>query len=371
MADSQRTLPRCFGCLKDPRRSNRRRHLLIDVIAMAVCAVIAGADCWVDIETFGHKRQARLQTFLALPNGIPSHDTFERVFDRLRPRALQACVLRWLHAVSAVLGVKHIAIDGKTLRRSGNADLGPLHLVSAWAAEANLTLGQVAVDGKSNEITAIPQLLGLLNLKGALVTIDAMGCQKEIAASIVAKGGDYLLMVKENQPHLRADIEGSFVKAYDTDFEGRRHDKFETEADAHGRHEKRVYELLYDVSGIRNRDAWAGLQVLGKCYRERTVGEKTSDELHYFIASAPCSAQQFGACLRNHWGIENRLHWQLDVTFGEDLSRIQKRHGADNFALLRRTAVSLLNGQPGKGSVRTKRYQATLDVTALEEILKM
>ena len=224
MARSRLSLQRHIRRLKDPRLNRRKRHLLLDILTIAVCAVIAGANTWPDIETFGRRRHDWLRRFLELPNGIPSHDTFERVFDRLQPQALQSALLGWLHEISAALGVRHIAIDGKTLRHSGggSSPLRQLHLVSAWATEANLTLGQVATEEKSNEITAIPRLLELLDVQGALVSIDAMGCQKEIAARIVAGGGDYVLTVKENQEHLHADIEDCFIKAYDNDCQGLR-----------------------------------------------------------------------------------------------------------------------------------------------------
>jgi predicted transposase YbfD/YdcC len=271
-----------------------------------------------------------------------------------------------------VLGVRPIAIDGKTLRHSGggSSPLRQLHLVSAWATEANLTLGQVATEEKSNEITAIPRLLELLDVQGALVSIDAMGCQKEIAARIVAGGGDYVLTVKENQEHLHADIEDCFIKAYDNDCQGVRYEKYEVEEKGHGRQEKRIYELIHQPEGIRGQAEWANLSVIGKCYSERTVKGVTRSEIRYFIGSRRCTVKHYGAALRHHWRIENCLHWQLDVTFGEDASRIRKRHGAENFALLRRLALALLKKHPDKGSLRTKRYMATLDVAFLEEILQ-
>src|SRR2546421_5023483 len=207
------SIPKFFARLKDPRRAHRRLHPLQDIIVVALCAVIAGAQDWQQIVTFGRKRLDWLRGFLELPNGIPSHDTFERVFDRLKPQAFQACFRDWVQAVSASLRIKHVAIDGKTLRGSGSAKLGPLHLVSAWVTAQHLSLGQVAVDGKSNEITAIPALLELLDLKGALVTIDAMGCQKEIAKKIVARGGDYVLAVKGNQEHLLEDVQATVERA--------------------------------------------------------------------------------------------------------------------------------------------------------------
>jgi len=372
MALTRLSLHKHIGRLKDPRLNRRKRHLLGDILTIAVCAVIAGSNTWTDIETFGHKRLDWLRRFLELPNGIPSHDTFERVFDRLQPHALQAALLGWLHEISATLGVRHIAIDGKTLRHSGgvSSPLRQLHLVSAWAVEANLTLGQVATEEKSNEIEAIPRLLELLDVQGALVSIDAMGCQKEIAAKIVAGGGDYVLTVKDNQKHLREDIEACFIKAYDKDCQGIHYETYETVEKGHGRQEKRIYELIHAPEGIGDQEDWEKLSVIGKCYSERTVAGQTTSEMRYFIGSRRCSVRQYGSALRRHWRMENCLHWQLDVTFGEDASRIQKRHGAENFSLLRRLALALLKRHPDKGSIRTKRYRAALDVTFLEEILK-
>jgi predicted transposase YbfD/YdcC len=358
--------------LKDPRRNRRKRHLLVDIITMAVCAVIGNANTWKEVATFARLRKDWFQRFLELPNGIPSHHTFERVFDRLNPRTLQQGLLQWLHSISELLGVQHIAIDGKTLRHSGggNSPHRQLHLVSAWATEANLTLGQVATEEKSNEITAIPQLLALLDIKGALVTIDAMGCQKEIAKQIVEQGGDYVLTVKDNQPQLKEDIEACFEKAYEKQCKNVEYDWYETEETGHGRLEKRMYQVIYAPEGIRNQESWAQLTVIGKCYSERTVNRKTSCEERCFIGSKRCSAKRYGQVLRNHWGIENGLHWQMDVTFGEDASRIQKRHGGENFALLRRLALGLLKQHPSKTSIRCKRYEAAMDVGFLEQVLK-
>src|SRR5438094_2623150 len=239
------SIPKFFARVKAPRRAHRRLHQLQDIIVVALCAVIAGAQDWQQIVTFGRKRLDWLRGFLELPNGIPSHDTFERVFDRLKPQAFQACFREWVRAIGAALGIKHIAIDGKTLRGSGSAKLGPLHLVSAWATAQRLSLGQVAVDAKSNEITAIPALLELLDLQGALVTIDAMGCQKAIARKIVDQGGDYALVVKDNQEHLAEDIQRLFERAFDCNFAGWDHDTYEKRERGHGRHEYRWYTALH------------------------------------------------------------------------------------------------------------------------------
>jgi predicted transposase YbfD/YdcC len=364
------SIPKYFTKLKDPRRRHRRLHPLQDIIVIALCAVIAGAQDWQEIETFGRKRRAWLQRFLALPNGIPSHDTFERVFDRLNPQAFQACFREWVRAVSAALRIRHVAIDGKTLRGSGSAQLGPLHLVSAWATAQHLSLGQVAVDSKSNEITAIPALLELLDLQGALVTIDAMGCQKAIAQKIVDQGGDYVLTVKENQPHLLEDIQLRLEQAFDSDFAGLEHDTWEKRERGHGREELRCYTVLHTTDGIRHAEDWAGLTTIGMCYSERTVRGKTTTEVRYFIGSKKAGARYYGRGLRHHWGIENNLHWQLDVNFGEDRSRVTKRNAAENLALLRRLTLTLLQAHPAKLSIAKKRFAAALDTDFLEEILR-
>jgi predicted transposase YbfD/YdcC len=371
MAMSLLSVTRFFLPLRDPRRRHLRKHLLIDIIVIALCAVISGANDWQQVAAFGQRRRSWLSTFLRLPNGIPSHDTFERVFDHLDPSAFQACFQRWVEALAQHLNVRHIAIDGKTLRGSKNEPKGwrALHLVSAWATECHLSLGQVAVDAKSNEITAIPQLLELLDVHGALVTIDAMGCQTEIAKKIVDGGGDYVLTAKDNQPHLVEDISQCITSAMETDFEGVAHEVWGTEERGHGRQETRTYLIITDPEGIRNKDAWEKLAVVGMCVREREVQGKRSEEVHYFIGSRRMSARAYGKALRNHWGIENNLHWQLDVAFREDENRVQRRHGAENLALLRRLALMLLKRHAGEESVACKRYTAALDPAFLEEIL--
>ena len=364
------SIPKYFRKLKDPRRAHRRLHRLQDIIVIALCGVIAGAQDWQEIETFGRKRLAWLKGFLPLPHGAPSHDTFERVFDRVNPQAFQACFRAWVQAVQEALAIKQVAIDGKTLRGSGSAKLGPLHLVSAWATAQRLSLGQVAVDAKSNEITAIPALLDLLDLGGAIVTIDAMGCQKAIAQKIIDRGGDYILTVKENQEHLRADIQQAFLQASERDFAGLEHDTYETRERGHGREEYRCYTVLHDTGGIRHADAWAGLTTIGLCYSQRIEQGVCSEELRCFIGSKKASAKVYGKALRNHWGIENALHWQLDVTFGEDHNRVSKRNAAENLALVRRLTLSLLQAHPAKLSIAKKRYAAALDPAFLEEILR-
>jgi predicted transposase YbfD/YdcC len=358
-----------FRKLKDPRHQERCRHQLLDIVVIALCATIAGAQDWQEIATFAEKRLDWLKRFLKLPNGVPSHDTFERVFDRIHPRAFQVCFRDWVEAIREVLPIKHIAIDGKTLRSSGSDKLKTLHLVSAWATDQQLSLGQVAVDDKSNEITAIPELLDVLDIKGAFVTIDAMGCQKAIAQKITDKGGHYILTVKDNQEHLLTDIQQSLSEASEQNFAGVEHDTYETRERGHGRDEYRSYLILHVADGIRNADAWSKLTTIGMCYSERTVNGVTSDEVRYFIGSKKASARAYARALRNHWGIENSLHWQLDITFDEDDNRVTKRNGAENLALLRRLTLSLLKAHPDKKSIAKKRFAAALDVEFLEEVL--
>jgi predicted transposase YbfD/YdcC len=370
MAQPRVAIKKYFRKLCDPRIRRRRRHLLLDIIAITICATIGGCDDWQQVETFARARHEWFKTFLRLPAGIPSHDTFERVFDRLDPEEFQSCFRDWMQALHEALGLSQIAIDGKTLRGSGAGGNKALHLVSAWATANCLSLGQIAVDEKSNEIPAIPKLLELLDLHGALVTIDAMGCQKAIAATVVEGGGDYVLTVKENQEHLLADIRAALNQAYESDFAGLEHDTYETRERGHGRDEYRCFTVLHATGGVRQAADWAGLTTIGFCYSERTVGGVTGEELRYFIGSKKASAKFYGMGLRNHWGIENKLHWQLDVSFNEDKSRVSKRHGAENLALVRRLALGLLKQHPDKRSLACKRLLAALDPVFLEEVLR-
>jgi predicted transposase YbfD/YdcC len=358
-----------FRSLPDPRVVGRTRHLLIDIVVIAICGVIADCDDWSDIVQFAQKREAWFRRFLKLPGGIPAHDTLERVFAALDSRAFERCCLAWFRAAADLLGIGHIAIDGKTMRGSASAKRGPLHVVSAWATQANLTLGQLAVDKKSNEITAIPELLELLDLHGALVTIDAMGCQKEIAKKIVDRGGDYLLAVKGNQEHLLEDIQATVEKALNGELDKGVVAEYTRREDGHGRHEERSSVVVHDVEGLRDREVWSKASTVGMCCCERTVAGKVSTEVHYFIGSRRMGARKHAQALRNHWKIENNLHWQLDVSFGEDNSRIQDRRGAENFGLLRKLALSLLKRNPAKKSIARKRKAAALDTDFLEEIL--
>jgi predicted transposase YbfD/YdcC len=372
MALSQTSVVRHFGGLKDPRVLRRRMHNLSDMIAIALCAVICGAESWEDVAEYGRQKEAWLRTFLRLPNGIPSHDTFNRVFRLLRPDHFQACFARWMESLVEATEGRIVAIDGKTLRHSFDRAAGKsaLHLISAWAVENGVSLGQRAVDGKSNEITAVPELLKLLELKGAIVTYDAMGCQKEIAQAIRDQDADYVLAVKENQPRLYEDLLATFVDA----FEGERGEMYQqrvTKDKGHGREERREYVVVRDLSKIRDRELWPDLQALAMVSSERTIDDKTTEETRYYISSCSGSVRQIAGAIRGHWGIENSLHWSLDVTFGEDAHCLRKDHGPENMATLRRAALSLVKQeQVEKGSLRRKRLRAGWNNAYLEKLLK-
>ena len=363
------SIKKYFKPLKDPRVRKRTDHRLLDIVAIALCGVIANCDGWTDIIDFAHSHLAWFKRFLPLPHGIPSHDTFERVFAKIDPAAFSRCCMAWLRDVSDLVGLGHLAIDGKTLRGSAAAGQKPLHLVSAWATEARLSLGEVAVEGKSNEIKAIPELLKLLDLKGALVTIDAIGCQKAIAKQIVDKGGNYLVAVKANQERLLEDIQATVAKAVDGDLPNHQVATVTTTAEGHGRIEQRTYLVITSLAAIRDRKLWAGLTTVGMCLRERKVNGTTTEEVHYFIGSGRLGPRKVAKAMRGHWGIENNLHWHLDVHLGEDRSRIQQRNAARNFASMRKLALCVLKRHPAEKSIPRKRKLAAQNPDFLEEIL--
>ena len=360
-----------FEDLTDPRIERTRVHDLFELVVVALCGTIAGADSWADIERFGNQRLSWLRTFLKLTEGIASHDTFGRVFARLDPAELVGCIQQWLEEIGREIG-SHIAIDGKTLRGSFDkaASKNPLHLVSAWASEARLTLGQIAVDSKSNEITAIPLLLELLDLKGATVTIDSMGCQKEIAAKIVAGGGDYLLALKDNHPTLHEAVCQEFTAALDADTpppEMRRHVTVET---SRGRQERREYVALPAPKSLFGFADWVGLATLVMVVRITETGGVEKGEVSYYLSSLPAKVKKLAKLIRQHWSIESQLHWVLDVTFTEDASRIRQRHAPQTSAMLRRLAVSILSSDTSiKDNIRGKRYRACLSTDVLEQLL--
>jgi len=355
-----------FKGLPDPRIERCKAHALVDILTIALCAVLCGGESWVDLETFGRQREAWLRTFLGLENGIPGHDTFARVFARLDPAAFERCFLGWVRAVGPPEAGGQVAVDGKTVRGSHDRANGKaaLHLVSAWASASGLTLGQVAVDRKSNEITAIPALLDLLDLAGCVVSADAMGAQTAIAAQVVGKGGDYVLGLKANQGQLHADVAALFGRAEAAGFRDLPHTTAVEVEKGHGRIDKRTVRALGEreyLDWLDSRARWAGLQSVVMVEATRRVGEGRETERRYYISSLPPDAPRLAAAIRRHWGIENRLHWVLDVTFGEDDSRMRAGHSARNFALVRKIALNLLRTDPDKGSLATKRFKAALD----------
>jgi predicted transposase YbfD/YdcC len=366
-----------FGRLRVSNWTGRSPYRIVDLVFITLCATIANADNWVQIEAWARDRRDWLARFCELPRDeqgnpiTPSHDTLERLFKRIDPPAFAHCFRRWTAVLAEKLGLKQIAIDGKTL--CGSADpangLRALHLVSAWSTENHLTLAEVAVDAKSNEITAIPLLLELLDVKGALVSIDAMGCQKKIAKKIVEGGGDYVLPVKANQERLSDDIELTFAAAAAVDFEGVEHDIYQTEERGHGRIERRVYIVIKQLGLIRDRDEWEKLTVVGKCFHEREVDGVVQIHDQPFIGSQDAGARVYGEAFRGHWGTENGQHWQLDVSFGEDGNQVANRNAAENLAQVRRLALGLLKRCPGKGSIKTKRYKAALNSEMVEQAL--
>jgi predicted transposase YbfD/YdcC len=362
-----------FANLPDPRHpAFQDHHVLSEVLVIALGAVLSGARSWDAIARFGRSKEAWLRSLgLTLPNGLPSHDTYNRLFAALDPLAFQHCFTDWINAVCDTLGFTPIPVDGKTLRGSRGPEGTALHLVSAWAAAHRLTLAQVAVPDKSNEITAIPELLKLLDVRGALVSIDAIGCQKAIAQQLRDQGGDYLLAVKDNQPILHADIQAAFDKALAVDLEGVRHDLFVTEETRHGRSEERVYLVLYEPQGLSTADDWADLKAIVQVYRTRQVGDEESVETAYCISSAAASAAVLAEGIRAHWSIENGQHWCLDVLCGEDRCRSRQGNAAENLAWLRRMVLSLLRHDGGKDSAPTKQLRAALEDDYRLHLLKL
>jgi predicted transposase YbfD/YdcC len=353
-----------LGQVPDPRVERTRAHPLPNILAIALLAVLCGADSFTTIEAFGRAKREFLGTFLNLESGIPSHDTFGRVFAMLDPAALQEAFRRWVASLVEETKGEVVAIDGKALRRSfRNAGKKAfIHMVSAWGVRNGLVLGQVQTEAKSNEITAIPRLLDLLHIKGAVITIDAAGCQKEIARKIVARGANYMLAVKDNQPTLHADIQAAFAAATDDLSYEAIVDFAETKDRGHGRSEHRRCHVCYDLTGISRQHDWANLGSVVMVEVDRTVGDKTSTEQRFYISSQKrLRAKTALATIRSHWAIENRLHWVLDVAFREDDCRVRSGNAAENFAVLRHFTMNLLKNAPSKRGIKTRRLQAGWD----------
>ena len=378
------TLGEHFAALEDPRVERSKLHPLLSVVTIALCAVISGAETWDDIAEFGRTKQEWLGSFLELPSGIPCHDTFNRVFQALDPKQFERCFLSWTQAVSGKLrGV--IALDGKTLcgsrgQASDKVGKAAIHMVSAWASANRLVLAQVKVDAKSNEITAIPELLRALAIAGCIVTIDAMGTQREIARQILAQGADYVLALKENQATLCRDVVEMFALANAGTIEELVVEEKRTIEKGHGRIEIRRYRVIADrdvLSWLQEGSAghnWPGLRAIGMVESERRIGDKRTTETRYYLLSTPLSAKAFGEAVRSHWGIENSVHWVLDVGFHEDQSRIRAGYAAENFAVLRHLALNLLQHQTEpknrRLSVKGRRLKAGWDDAYLLQTLR-
>ena len=360
-----------FSTLEDPREARTCRHKLIDLVVIAIAAVICGADDWVAVAAFGRAKEAWFRQFLELSNGIPAHDTFGRVFSLLAPAGFEACFRAWVAAIRQVLPGEIVAIDGKTLRRSHDraAGLAALHLVSAWATANRVVLGQVATEAKSNEITAIPRLLELLLLKGCIVTIDAMGCQKAIAEQIITQGGDYVLALKGNQGTLAAEVEEAFIDADARDYAGVATEVLETVERGHGRIETRRYRTLGELSGVGRSALWKGLNMLGMVESRGERDGKISTECRFYIGSIGTDVACFARAVRGHWGIENDLHWSLDVAFREDESRLRDPQARENFAVLRHIALTRLKQDTTRLGIKNKRLKAGWDQHYLEALL--
>lgn len=360
-----------FGDIKDPRIDRKKRHKLIDIIIIAICGVMCGADGWEEIEEICKASLDKFKGFLELPNGIPSHDTIARVFSRLDSEGLQSCFCRWIQSVREATETnsqypipENISVDGKTLRRSferaAKKNKSPIHMVSAWANQARIVLGQVKTEEKSNEIKAIPELLALLELTGCIVTIDAIGCQKTIAQEIINKGADYVLALKGNQGDLARGVELGFDIARANNFEGIEYRFFEESGFEHGREEMRRYWLLSNLHWLPDANKWPGMKSVCMVESIRNIKGKECVEIRYYITSLSDNVEQVGKAIRNHWGVENSLHWVLDVTFREDECRIRNGNAAENFAVLRRIALNLFKREPSKRSIKRKRLLACL-----------
>ena len=369
------TLQEHFATLADPRVERTKRHQLLVIITIALCAVICGADTWVDVEEFGHAKRTWLETFLVLPNGIPSHDTFGRVFARLNPEQFQACFLSWVQAIHTVLPAQQIAIDGKTARRSHDRGIGKaaIQMVSAWATETHLVLAQRHVAEHSNEKTALPFLLEQLELAGCIVSIDAMSCHAKIARQIKEQEGEYVLALKDNQGTTYQDVVDLFDDALTTGFAGIEHATHRSVDKGHGRLDHRQYWTISDpacLAYLNAKEAWVGLRSVGMVEAERQVGKQVSRERRYYLTSLPGNAQAFGEAVRSHWTVENGLHWVLDIAFQEDASRMRKDHSQQNFVVLRHMALNLLKQEPtAKCGIKARRLKAGWSEDYLRQVL--
>lgn len=366
------TIFKHFHGLKDPRKQGMIQHKLIDIITMTICGVLCGADDWVGVATVAKEKEDFFRRFLELPHGIPSHDTFNNVFRYLSASEFQSCFIEWVRELVMLKQGDIVAIDGKRLRRSYDrqSGKGAIHMVSAWAQHQKMVLGQLKTEEKSNEITAIPALLQLLDIKGCIVTIDAMGCQRKIAQTIIDKEADYVLALKGNQGNLHEEVRAFFDKAFNTNFSHIEHDYYETIEGGHGRVEVRRYWTVEGLQWLAEKNKWMGLTSVGIVESERHIEGEITTEKRCFISSLSSDAKRFGGAVRGHWGIENELHWSLDVSFNEDQCRVRKDHGAENFAVIRHIALNLLKQEKSaKVGIRNKRLKAASNEKYMLKVL--
>jgi len=366
-----------FTILPDPRKERNQRHLFLDVVTIAIVSVLCGCDDWLEITAFAQAREDWFRQFLTLPNRIPSVDTFRRVFRFLDHRAFEKCFMKWTEQVCALTRGKIVSIDGKLLRgtRETSGSVQTVCIISAFAAENSMVLGQLATEAKSNEITAIPLLLEMLDIEDAIVTIDAAGCQKEIARKIIEKGGDYVFGLKGNQQTLHDEAENFFNQAFAAKFKYLKVDHFHTEEQSRNRYEVRDVYVVDDLDWLEVKNDWDGLMSLVIVRSQRTINEKTSTEDRYYISSLPSNAEQIGQAIRSHWTVENKLHWVLDVAYREDLCKSRKDNGAQNFSVLRRMTTNLIRQHKQKntkikGGVKCRRKVAAWSDAYLQELLE-
>jgi len=370
--EAPRRLLRFFDDVEDPRMDRTKRHSLSDILFITLCAVICGADSWIEVELFGNSKLAWFRTFLELPNGIPSHDTFGRVFGRLNPHQLEQCFHKLILAMAECSGRKLIAIDGKTIRRSFDkaGNKAAIHMVSAWCETNHVVLGQLATDAKSNEITVIPELLEMLDIRDSVITIDAMGCQKKIARKIVKGKGHYVLQVKANQPGLHATVKELFDELTTRGIGGASFEYYQQVDKGHGRIETRRIWTTPWIQWYAGRKGWADLRSFSCVENTRDVNGTVSTERHYYISDLEADAKTMLGYIRGHWGIENKLHWSLDMTFREDEQRHRQGHSAENLSRIRRLVLNLLRQDKSvKVGAKAKRLKASLQHEYLLKIL--